>query len=233
MRLVPFIAAFTLLPFLAGTVLADDDEDHRDVTRIQFDARAAQEVDNDSIRATLFVDAEDSTPSGASSRATHATNETLRQLQDDEDLRVRTGSFRTFPMSDKGKITGWRARSEIVLESKDFEKASVAIASASRNMQLSGIEFFVSSELRDKVEATLSDQAIETFLAKARNIAKSFGAMEFEVAEASVMNEGSSQPMRPMMSAMAADAGAMARPEFSAGTTRVSVTVSGVIVIAR
>ncbi len=232
MRLVPFVAALTLIPFLAGTVLAKDDDDDRGVTRIQFDAHAAQEVDNDSIRATLFVEKEDGSPSGASSSATRATNETLRQLREDESLHVRTGSFRTFPVSDQGKITGWRARSEIVLESKDFEKASAAIASASGNMQLSRVEFFLSAELRDTVEAVVSDQSIAAFLAKARKIAKSFGATKFEVAEANVMSEGGNSPIRPMMAAMAADAPG-ARPEFSGGTTRISVTTSGVILIAR
>ena len=145
---------------------------------------------------------------------------------------MRTGSFRTFPVSDKGKITGWRARSEILVESKDFAAASAAIASASGNMQLSRIEFFVSSELRDTVEAVLSDEAIAAFLAKARKISKGFGATKFEVAEASVMSQGGDAPLRPMMAAMASDAAAV-RPEFSGGTTRMSVTVSGVILIAR
>ncbi len=231
MRFLPFVAAFTLLTFFAGTVLADDDDD-RAVTRVQFEAHAAQEVDNDSMRATLFVEIEDNSPAGASSRATQATNETLRQLQEDGSLRVRTGNFRTFPVSDKGTITGWRARGEILVESKDFAKASAGIASASSNMQLSRIEFFVSSELRETVEAVLSDEAIAAFLAKARKTAKSFGAMEFEVAEASVMSQGGDSPVRPMMAAMASDANGV-RPEFSGGTTRMSVTVSGVILLAR
>lgn len=232
MRLLPTIAMIAMLQFAGAAALADEDGDDRAFTRVQFDAQAMQEVDNDSMRATLFVETEDSSPSGASSRATHATNETLRLLQDDGNLRVRTGSFRTFPVSDKGKITGWRARSEILVESKDFAVASAAIASASGNMQLSRIEFFVSSELRDTVEAVLSDEAIAAFLAKARKIAKGFGATEFEVAEASVMSQGGDSPVRPMMAAMASDAAAV-RPEFSGGTTRMSVTVSGVILIAR
>lgn len=230
MRFLPFVAAFTLVPFFAGTVLADDDD--CDATRIQFQAQAAEEVDNDSMRATLFAEAEDSSPSGASSRVTQATNETLRRLKEDDNLRVRTGSFRTFPVSDKGRITAWRARSEVVLESRDFAKASAAIAAASANMQLSHIEFFLSSELRDSVEAKLSDTAIAAFLAKAREIAKGFGATEFDVAEASVMSEGGGSPIRPMMAAMAADAPAP-RLEFSGGTTRMSVTVSGAILIER
>jgi predicted secreted protein len=230
MRLLPTIAAIVMLQLAGGAALADDDD--RAFTRVQFDAQAMQEVDNDSMRATLFVETESSSPSGASSRATRTTNEALRRLQEDSNLRVRTGSFRTFPVSDKGKITGWRARSEILLESTDFERASAAIASASKEMQLSRVEFFVSPEMRETVESVLSDEAIAAFLAKARSIAKSFGATEFEVAEASVINQGGNAPPRPMMAAMSSDAPGRA-PEFSGGTTRMSVTVSGVILIAR
>ncbi|HUU71723.1 MAG TPA: SIMPL domain-containing protein [Burkholderiales bacterium] len=229
MRLLPLLTAFFLMPFVVNPVLADDDDD---LTRVQFEAQASKPVDNDSMRATLFVEIEDDSPSGASSRATETMNETLRQLQKESYLRVRTGNFRTFPVNNKGSITGWRARSEIVIESRSFSDASVAIASVSSNMQLSRIEFFVSPALRDTVETELADEAIARFLKRADRIAKSFGARAFEVAEASVINQGSSAPVRPMMRSMAADAPAPA-PELSGGTTNMSVSVSGVILIDR
>ena len=231
MRLHPLIAAFFLIPFIDNPVLANDDDDH-DLARVQFEVQASKQVDNDSMRATLFVEIEDSTPSGASSRATETMNETLRKLQKESNLRVRTGNFRTFPVNNKGNIVGWRARSEIVIESKSFSDASAAIASVSSNMQLARIEFFVSPTLRDTVETELADEAIARFLKKADRIAKSFGARTFEVAEASVINQGSSAPVRPMMRSMAADAPAPA-PELSGGTTNMSVSVSGVILIDR
>jgi predicted secreted protein len=217
--------------FMNGCALANELEDGAH-TRIQFDARAYQLVENDAMRATLFVEIEDSTPSSASSRVTRAANEALRQLRRDKDLQVRTGAYRSYPTSDKGKITGWRARSELIIESEKPARVSAAIESVSGTMQLSGVAFYVSPKLRDEVETVLEDQAIRAFLSKAKRIAKSFGATQFQVLEATVINEGGGSPPQPMMRAMAADAAAIA-PEFGSGTTRLSVTVSGVILIPR
>ena len=231
MRIQQLVLGIFLIAFGAGTVLADDDTD-RALTRVQFEAHASQQVENDTMRATLFVEVEDSTPSGASSRGTRAANETLRRLQKDSSLSVRTGNYRTYPVSDKGKISGWRARNEIIIESGNFAQASAAIASVSANMQLSRIEFFVSPALRDTVESGLTDEAIAAFLLKAKRIAKSFGATPFDVSEANVTNTGGNFPPTPMMRAMSEDAPAV-MPELSGGTTLMSVTVSGAILIAR
>ena len=231
MRLHQLILGIFLIAFGTGTLLADDETD-RALTRVQFEANASQQVENDTMRATLFVEVEDNTPSGASSRATRAANETLRQLQKDSSLSVRTGNYRTYPVSDKGKISGWRARSEIIIESGNFSQASAAIASVSANMQLSRIEFFVSPALRDIAESGLTDEAIAAFLLKAKRIAESFGATQFHVAEANVTNTGGNFPPSPMMRAMSDDAPAVI-PELSGGTTLMSVTVSGAILIAR
>ena len=224
------VTAFPIV-FMIGCALAEEMKDGAH-TRIQFDAYAYQLVENDAMRATLFVEVGDSTPTGANSRVTRAANEALRQLRRDKDLQVRSGAYRSYPTSDKGNITGWRARSELIIESEKPARVSAAIASVSDIMQLSSVAFYVSPKLRDEVEGTLEDQAIKAFLNKAQRIAESFGATQFQVSEATVINEGGASPPQPMMRAMAADSAAVA-PEFNSGTTRLSVTVSGAILIPR
>jgi len=231
MRLLHLAVAVFPILVISETVQADELA-NRTHARIQFDARADQIVENDAMRATLFVEVDDSSPSAASSRVTRAANDALRQLRRYKDLQVRTGAYRSYPTSDKGIITGWRARSELIIESEQPARVSTAIASVSDTMQLSSVAFFVSPKLRDEVETVLVDQAITAFLKKAQRIAESFGATQFQVSEATVINEGGASPPQPMMRAMAADAAAIA-PEFGSGTTRLSVTVSGAILIPR
>lgn len=215
-----------------GAVALANDSDENAHTRIQLDANATQRVDNDSMRARLFVEDQDSTPKAAAAKVTRITNDALRTLRKNAGLRVRTGAYRTWPISDKGSITGWRARSELIIESDTIEEVSSAIAGVSDAMQLASVEFFPSTTLREEVETVLVDQAIKAFLKKARRIASSFGATTFEVAEAKVTSPGIGAPPRPMMRAMSADSAAVA-PEFGAGTSRLSVNVAGTIVIPR
>ena len=226
LRLV--VAACLALSTGCAALANDADEDTH--TKIQFDAKASQLVENDSMRARLFVEVQDSTPSEAAAKVTEVANDALAVLRQNADLRVRTGAYRTYPTSNKGRITGWRARSEIIIESDKIAQVSSAIASVSDTMQLASVEFFPSTTLRDQVETVLVDQAIKAFLAKARRVAKSFGATRFEVSEAKVTSNG--VPPRPVMRAMSADSAGIA-PEFGAGTTRLSVSVSGTILIPR
>ncbi|UCH48452.1 MAG: SIMPL domain-containing protein [Betaproteobacteria bacterium] len=222
----------TCLALCTGCAALANDADEAAYTKIQFDANASQLVENDSMRARLFVEVQDSTPSTAAAKVTQAANDALRALRQETDLRVRSGAYRTWPTSDKGRIIGWRARSEIIIESDKIEQVSTAIASVSDTMQLASVEFFPSTTLRDQVETVLIDQAIKAFQAKAGRIAKSFGATRFEVAEAKVTSVGNGVPPRPMMRAMSADAAGVA-PDFGAGTTRLSVSVTGTILIPR
>lgn len=230
-RLPRFLVALIPILVISGKGLAEGVAD-RAHTRVQFDARASQLVENDSMRATLFVEVMDRTPNGASSKVAGAANEALRQLRRDADLRVRSGAYQTYPISDKGKITGWRARSELIIESEKPASVPAAIAAVSGTMQVSGVAFFVSAALRDEVESRLVDQAITAFLQKALSITKSFGATQFQVSEARVINDGDNAPPGPMMRAMSADAIGVV-PEFGTGTTRLSVTVSGEILLPR
>lgn len=200
--------------------------------KVQFDANASQLAENDSMRATLFVEVQDSTADGASAQVTRTANEALRVLEKDPNVRVRTGAYRTYPVTDKGTIKTWRARSELIIESDQADRVSDAIAAVSGKMQLAGVEFFPSVALRKQVEDGLVDQAIKAFLDKAQRIAKSFGAHRFEICEVRVNNQTEGPPPRPLMRGMAAEAVAAA-PEFGSGTTRLSVTVDGTILLRR
>jgi len=231
MQLLRFIAGSFLILLASGTVLAADFADSA-YTKIQFDASASQLVENDSMRATLFVEVQDRTPNGASSQVTRAANEALRVLRKDTQLRVRTGAYRTYPVSDRGKIIGWRARNEVIVESDKLDRVSDAIQAVSGTMQLASVEFFPSERLREEIETLLIDQAIKAFLEKAQQIATSFGASQFQVSEASIVNLGEAPPPHPVMRAMSADSVAAA-PEFGSGTTRLSVSVAGAILIRR
>ena len=224
------LAVAACLALSTGCTALANDRDEDAYTKIEFDAKASQLVENDSMRAGLFVEVQDSTPSAAAAKVTQVANDALKALRQDPDLRVRTGAYRTRPISDKGKITGWRARSEIIIESDKIEQVSAAIASVSGTMQLANVEFFPSTTLRDQVETVLVDQAIKAFLEKARRIAKSFGATSFEVSEVKITSND--VPPRPVMRAMSADTAGIA-PEFGAGTTRLSVSVAGTILVPR
>src|SRR3546814_7611175 len=66
-------------------------------------------------------------------------------------IKISSGNYRIWPMNDKdGKITNWRGRAEILLESTDFAAASELAASVSDRMPVANLSFSVSPQERAK-----------------------------------------------------------------------------------
>jgi predicted secreted protein len=202
-------------------------------TKVNLDAHASAEVDNDLMRASLFVEMEDTDATRLADKVNRATNDALKLAKGFTGVRARTAGYSTYPVTDKDKIVRWRSRSEISVEGEDFRRMSEAIGKLQAIMRLGAVEFSVSRAARAKAEETLTQSAIAEFLRKAEQIAKGFKGTGYNVIEASVSSDGQMPPPRPMMMKSAAMADAAPAPEMEAGTSRVTVQVNGSILIPR
>jgi predicted secreted protein len=203
-------------------------------SRITLEAHASIEVDNDVMRAMLFVEAEDADATKLAERVNRAVNDSINLAKGFTGLRARTAGYTTYPVSDKGKIVRWRSRSQILVEGDDFRRTAEAIGKLQSIMQLGSMEFSVSPAARAKAEEALTQGAIAEFLRKAELVAKGFKGAGFSVLEASVSADGGAlPPPRPMIAMKALAADAPVAPEVQGGTTRITVTVSGAILIPR
>lgn len=202
--------------------------------RINLDARASQEVDNDVMRATLFVEAEDTDPARLADKVNRATADALKAAKAYAGIRTRTSGYSTYPVTDKSKIVRWRARSEVSLESEDFRRMSEAIGKLQAGMQLGAVDFSVSPQARSKAEDALTQAAIDEFLRKAERITRGFKGGGFNILEANVSADGGyNPPPRPMVMMKSMADAAPAAPAMEGGTTRITVTVNGAILIPR
>ncbi len=233
MRLMLAVALFALL----GSANAQSSQLDLKGSRINLDARASEEVDNDVMRATLFVEMEDADAGTLAEKVNQATNDALRTAKGFSGLRTRTSGYSTYPVTDKNKIVRWRARSEISVEGEDFRRMADAIGKLQTIMQLGAVSFAVAPATRARAEEALTQSAIADFLRKAQaatNGFKGFKGPKFSVLEATISAEGANMPPpRPMVmmkSAASSDAGA---PGFEAGSSRITVTVNGAILIPR
>ena len=227
--------AFMTFFLAAGLAQAQTVQAVTDVkgTRVNLDARATAEVDNDVMRASLFVEMEDSDTTRLADKVNRATNDALKLARGFTGVRAKTSTYTTYPVIDKEKIARWRSRSEISVEGDDFRRMAEAIGKLQAIMQLGGIEFSVSPAARAKAEETLTQSAIADFLHKAEQVAKGFKGTGFNVLEATVSADSGFIPPRPMMMKSMAAAEAVATPNLQGGTSRVTVTVNGLILIPR
>lgn len=202
--------------------------------RVSLEGRASQEVDNDVMRATLFSEAEDTDPARLADKINRATADGLKTAKAHQGIRARTSGYSTYPVTDKSRIVRWRARSEISIEGEDFRRMAEAIGKLQATLQLGAVDFSVSPASRAKAEDALTQIAIGEFLRKAEKIAKSFKGTAFNVVEANVSADGGyNPPPRPMVMMKSMSDSGPATPAMEGGTTRITVTVNGAILIPR
>ncbi|SAI45410.1 Predicted periplasmic/secreted protein [Bordetella ansorpii] len=201
--------------------------------RMSLQAAASSEVMQDTVRISLSAEVEAPDQPTAGQRLTAALEDAVKRAKGNEGIDVRTGGFNVWPNTDnKGKVTGWRGQGEIVLQSKDFAKASALASKLSDKTAISNIGFLLSREAREAEERKLLTQAAQAFRERAVAAANAFGFSGYRIMRIELGGTGGPQPMArapaPMMMAKAGDARAADVP-LEAGEVTVTVSVSGTI----
>jgi predicted secreted protein len=145
-------------------------------------------------------------------------------------LDLRTGNFSLSPRYGKdGKIQGWTGSTELILEGRDFSRIAGA-AGKINTLTMANVAFSLSRNQRAQVEGDAQLLAIESFKAKAGDIARGFGFTGYSLREVSVNNNdtGPTPRMRPMAMEAKLMAADMPVPT-EAGRSTVQVTVSGAV----
>jgi predicted secreted protein len=147
-------------------------------------------------------------------------------------VRARSGYTQTYPVYDRAnKLTGWRGRTEIRLESKDVQAMAPLIGRLQATMQLGGVSFTVSPDLRRQTENELINDAVAAFRARADIAAKAIGGRSYKIRRIGLNSGGFGPVPRPMAAAraMAPQGAEVAPPMFEAGTSMVQVVANGTV----
>lgn len=233
-RCTSILAVFSLLLasfLLAGPAMAGDESAAK--TKYPYAslrAEAVTEVAQDTVRITLGAEVRDSEQAEVAAALSRTVDSVMTQLKGKEGIKVYSGNFQLWPMNDKdGRISNWRGRAEIILESKDFEAASKLAAEVADRMPISNLSFSVDPRERARYEAELLQEAATAFRERAEALAKAFGYESYSIREIELGGAGASyQPEGRRMMAMAAADAAVPVP-LEGGTERISLSVQGTI----
>lgn len=198
---------------------------------IGLQADAHTEVPNDLLTATLFVEQTHADATKLAAEINKTLNQGVRLVHDFPGVKIEAGAQSTWPVYDaKNRLTGWRTRAELRVESKDFDAASKAIAKIQGSMQLGTMSFVLSPDTADATENKLVDGAIKAFRARADIVARAMGAKGWRTVNMHI-NTGRPPAPMPLMRAapMAMSADAVPPQEMVGGDTEISVSVSGQI----
>lgn len=201
--------------------------------RLSLQAQAVSEVPEDTVEIVLAAEIEGADQAEVARRLTERLNQTMSEAKKQTEIDVRNGAFRVWPNTDRdGKITAWRGRAEVVLESQNITRTAELAAELSNGMVISNVRFSLSPKARAAEEKRLLTEAAEAFSQRATDAAAAFGFEGFRVHKLDLGGSGAVYASRPEMAMMragyAADA---APPQLEPGRATVSVAVQGEVVL--
>lgn len=167
-------------PVMAQQVTADAEPKNHSMI-LNLNTSVQKEVDADTVRLVFSKQLVGDNQQQLTQALNQSINAVIEKGKKIPALQVSNGDYGFWQTSEKGKDIRWEMRGEVVVISKDFQKAQDFIATVKDDMTLDGIQFFLSDEARKKIEASLITQAAEDFKTKAETTIKSFGFHQYRV----------------------------------------------------
>lgn len=228
------IQAFALMGILslANMAYANDTQSKRSL--INFDVSTERQIANDEAVARLSKTAQAKTAKALANQINPAISEALSIARQYPKIKVETTYQNSYPIYDNhSKITGFTGSSSLSLTSNNTEELAELIGKLQNILVLEDLNFKVSDEKRRQIENELMLEATQQFRTKAQHLALAWGAKNYQLINAQMnsnnhFGRAHGIPMMLMEAAAMADKKA---PEFQAGDSTISYTISGQIAL--
>lgn len=225
----PVLLGSALALLLALPAHAEDNRDH--VVNLQVEL--VRTLPNDVLNASLFIEDNDSNPQRLAERINSRLNAATAVARGYKAVKVATGALQTWPVySDKNRLTGWRTRASLSLNSRDFAAAQKLIGELQTQMMIENVGFSVSPEARAEQENALIGEALGAFRERAALVQQGLGAKGWKVVNINLSTSGGAAERFAVYRAKAMVADAAAAPELSAGESELRMQVNGSIQLA-
>ena len=209
-----------------ATVAGADTSQHYNQVHLQ--SQQSESVGNDTMQVTLGTHAEQRDPASLARKINEDMQWALAKAKQVKGVKVSTGSYQTWPITNKQVTTGWRGQQSLELESKDTESLARLAAELQDRLQIKSMNFTVSDEKRMAVENRLIERALNAFKERARIVGDNLQANGYRIVDITI---GTSRQAPPVMykarMAMAMEASAPVAVE--GGESDIRVTVDGTI----
>jgi predicted secreted protein len=219
-----------VLALLLAPAFADAQAPETLFNLVTLDAQAEREVANDLLTATLAAEAEGADTAQLADTVNRTMQRALAVALTYKSIKAQSGSYQTIPVYDKNRITRWRVRQELRLESGDFAAAIELIGKLQASLMVANLSQSVSNETRRKAENALIAEALAAFDERARVVRDAMKAKGYRVRDVHVSSSGG-MPPRPVfaMQSRAMSSESVAQPAVEPGSTRILITASGTI----
>ena len=195
---------------------------------INVTASATSALPNDRMHAWLRVEVDQPDPVAAANDVNTKMGKALARAKAVKGVDASTTSYSSYQVSERNQPMKWRVSQTLQLESADFNALAALVSKiqSEDGLVLSGMSFSVGTAARRAAEDTLTQQAIKAWQARAQNAAQGFGAPSWRPGHVTIQTGDAVRP-QPMMRATAGALAQSAPVATEAGTSDITVTVSG------
>jgi predicted secreted protein len=218
------LLALMLLPPAAGAQAPDEPL----FNLVTLRAEAHREVPNDQLGAALAAEAEGTDAAQLAGEVNRAMQAALAVAKGYRSVHARSGTYQTIPLYEKGRVTRWRVRQELRLQSTDIPAATELIGKLQASLVVNGMALSVSPELRRQTENALYAEAVAAFEERVRLVRDALKAKGHRIRNLEFSGDGAS-PAPMSMLARGAAAAARVPPAVEPGSTIIFVSVSGTV----
>ncbi len=202
--------------------------------RVSFRVEAGREVENDRMTVVVQAQAEARDVARLADALNRDMEWALEQARAVPAVTPSTQAYRTYPVYENKRITRWRASQSLRLESTDVEALSALAGRLQERLQIQSMQFSVSPQRRAEVEDELIAEGLRAFSRRAAMIASNLNAAGYRLLDVNIGGAGR-PPVVPVRleSSARVTAAAVAPPAVEQGSSRISVQVSGSILLTR
>jgi len=211
----------------AGAAATDATAPSRNL--VSLSVNASEDVDSDLLVVHMAVTHEAVKQAQAANRVNEDMAWALTAARQVGAVKVQTLDYQTNPVYDDRRITAWRTRQSLRLESADRTALTELLGTLQERLSIESVGYEVSAGVRQATEERLIDAAIQRFGNRAERVTRAFGRIRYSLVNVNVNASGYQPPPMPYQGRALAMKAEMADPSIEAGQQTLNVTVDGTI----
>lgn len=196
--------------------------------QVHLQSQQKESVSNDTMQVTLGTYAEQRDPAKLARQINDDMEWALVRARQVKGVKISTGSYQTWPITNKKVTTGWRGQQSLELESSDTGSLARLAGELQDRLQIKSMRFSVSDEKRTAVENRLIAGALEAFKERARIVEDNLQANGYRIVDLNIGTSGHAPPvMYKARMGLAMEASNSVAVE--GGESDIRVTVNGTV----
>lgn len=222
------LPALCLLLYLGGGIGAASAHDDQPLfNTVNVQVQAERDVPNDRMTVVLVAERDGSDAARVAGLINQDMQWAMEIMKQYSFAHPQTRNYQTWPVYEKDRtITGWHALQELEIKGTDMEGMSDLAGKLQEKLKIRQMSFSPADATRRAVENELIAEAMHMFRERLEVIRNNMDDKYYRIINLTI-NTGGYQPPVVYAQSMAEARAAMPSPAVEAGTSALTVTVSG------